>query len=188
MGSKDDLFLSKLHYAWENHFKNNSELVLILCGSVSAWIEKNILSSKGYFGRISLKMTLEELPLRRCNQLLSELGFKGSLHEILLIFAVTGGVPWYIEQIDPGLTAVNNIKQLCFTKDGLLVDEFNYIFNDLFGDRRNEIQKAIVNHLADGPASYEEIAQALNYPSSGALSEYFGAIIDATTYLDTKSF
>ncbi len=179
MGSKDNLFLSKLHYVWEQYFKQNNQLVLILCGSVSTWIEKNLLSSKGYFGRVSLKMTLEELPLRRCNELLVNLGFKGSNYEKFLLLAVTGGIPWYIEQVDPGVNAVENIKRLCFTKDGLLVDEFNSIFKDLFGERRNEVHKDIVTYLAQGSASYEQIAEAINYPSSGALSEYLEELIES---------
>ena len=43
MGSKDSEFLSKLHAAWEDYYKRNPKLILILCGSVSAWIEENII-------------------------------------------------------------------------------------------------------------------------------------------------
>ena len=63
MGNKDSNFLAKLHYAWENFYKHNPQLILIICGSVSSWIEKNILSSTGYFGRLSLKLSLYELSL-----------------------------------------------------------------------------------------------------------------------------
>ena len=45
MGSKDPHFLGKLKNAWDQHFKKNPNLILILCGSASSWIEKNILSS-----------------------------------------------------------------------------------------------------------------------------------------------
>lgn len=36
----------------------------MLTGSISSWIEKNILSRTGFVGHISLDMTLEELPLQ----------------------------------------------------------------------------------------------------------------------------
>lgn len=52
MGSKDPTFLAKLKTAWDLYFKNNPQLVLILCGSISSWIEENILSSTGFLGRI----------------------------------------------------------------------------------------------------------------------------------------
>jgi uncharacterized protein len=34
---------------------------------MAGWIEKNILKSSGFFGRISLEMKLDELPLAICN-------------------------------------------------------------------------------------------------------------------------
>jgi hypothetical protein len=40
MGSKDHLFLGKLKIAWDLYFKNNPELVVILCGSISSWKKK----------------------------------------------------------------------------------------------------------------------------------------------------
>lgn len=171
MGSRDTDFLGKLKNAWDLHFKKNPNLILILCGSVSSWIEKNIISSTGFLGRISLKLTLEELHLNECNALLKIIGFNRSFLEKFYILSVVGGIPWYLELINPAYSAIENIKRLCFEKDGILVDEFKFIFNDLFG-RRGEFYKKIVEYLSQGPAEYSEIASALKYTSSGALSEY----------------
>jgi AAA+ ATPase superfamily predicted ATPase len=66
MGSKDPTFLGKLKTAWDIQFKKNDQLILLLCGSASTWIEKNILSSTGFLGRVSQTLTLEELPLQDC--------------------------------------------------------------------------------------------------------------------------
>src|SRR3990167_232438 len=44
MGSKDPVFLGKLKVVWDQHFQKNSNLILILCGSLSSWIEKNIIN------------------------------------------------------------------------------------------------------------------------------------------------
>ena len=43
MAHGDPAFLSKLKNSWDLHFSQNPQLILILCGSVSAWIEKNIM-------------------------------------------------------------------------------------------------------------------------------------------------
>ncbi len=171
MGAKDSTFLGKLKNAWDMRFKKNPKLILILCGSVSSWIEKNIISSTGYFGRISLKVTLEELSLKSCNKLLDHIGFRRSTLEKFMLLSLTGGVPWYIEQIDPKCDANENIRRLCFVKDGLLVDEFKFIFHDLFG-KRGEICRRIVEHLEKGVAEYSRIVDALGYHSSGSLSDY----------------
>jgi AAA+ ATPase superfamily predicted ATPase len=171
MGSKDENFLGKLKNAWELHFKKNPKLILILCGSVSSWIEKNILSSTGFFGRIAFKITLTELPLKNCNDLLEIVGFKRSAFEKFMVLALSGGIPWYIELINAKFSAAENIKQLCFIPDGILVDEFKYIFNDLFG-RRKKICGRIVESLSQGPKSSAEIMQDLNYNKSGSFHEY----------------
>ena len=42
LSHNDPTFLPKLKNAWDNFFKKNSELMLIVCGSISAWIDKNI--------------------------------------------------------------------------------------------------------------------------------------------------
>lgn len=62
MGSLDPAFLGKLKTAWDTHFKKNPRLVLLLSGSMSAWIEKHILRSTGFFGRVALDIILNELP------------------------------------------------------------------------------------------------------------------------------
>ncbi len=47
---------------------NHRRLVLVLCGSVSAWISANILNNTGFAGRDSSDPVLEELPLHHCNR------------------------------------------------------------------------------------------------------------------------
>lgn len=77
--------------------------------------------------------------------------------------------PRYLEEINPSLDAEKNIKQLAFTAGGLLVDEFDKIFSDLFGKQAAEYQ-SVVRTLIHQPHSADEIAQLLNIELSGHLS------------------
>lgn len=178
MGSKDPLFLGKLKNAWDLEFKKNCQLILILCGSVSTWIEQNILSSTAFFGRISLLLKIEEMPLNTCHELLQVRGFRGSIYEEFKILGVTGGIPWYLEQVQSGLNADDNIRDLCFRNDGVLFNEFDRIFHDLF-DKRSEIYRPIIESLVSGPLEFNAICQALNYPKSGTMSEYLDDLIES---------
>lgn len=178
MAKDDPTFLSKLKNAWELYFSKNPKLILILCGSISSWIEKNILSSTGYFGRISKKITLKELPLNHCDKLLETIGFKRSAYEKFLVFSLTGGIPWYLELINPMYSAMDNIRSLCFDPDGILVDEHKYIFHDLFGNR-SEIYEKITQFLAGQSAEYSDIAKGIHYTSGGILSDYLDELIEA---------
>lgn len=174
----DPTFLSKLKNAWDLYFKKNHELILILCGSVSVWIEENILSSTGYFGRIPMSIGLDELNLAECNQLLQAQQFVGGNYEKFQLLAVTGGTPYYLEQIQPGFTVEQNIRNLCFSENALFVDEFDRIFNDIF-ERKAILYKKIITLLADGALEYNAICDKLNYSRSGRLSSYLNALIIA---------
>ena len=178
MGSKDPTFLGKLKNAWDLEFQKNPNLILILCGSVSTWIEQNIINSTAFFGRVSLHVTLDELSLSDCNKLLEMQEFRGSVYEKFKILSVSGGIPWYLQQIQPHLNADDNIKNLCFLKDGILFKEFDLIFHDLF-ERRSEIYKPIVEMLANGAMEYNQISQSLKYSKSGALSAYLEDLIQS---------
>lgn len=178
MGSKDPLFLGKLKNAWDLEFSKNPQLILILCGSISTWIEQNIISSTGFFGRISLSMKLDELSLQECHDLLLALGFRGSIYEQFKILGVTGGIPWYLEQIQSGLKSDDNIKNLCFRKEGVLFNEFDLIFHDLF-DKRGSAYKAIIAVLANGSKDLNAICKELKISKSGTISDYLNDLIQS---------
>ncbi|PCH57358.1 MAG: ATPase [Legionellales bacterium] len=175
MGSKDPDFLGKLKIAWDLHFKKNPNLLLVLCGSASAWIEKNILSSTGFLGRVSLRLNLQELHLNECNQFWSEKKYI-SAYEKFKILSVIGGIPRYLEEIQPQLSAEENIKDLCFTPGGILANEFDDIFHDLFSNR-SDTYKNIVNLLIMGPCTIKEICNKLRISQSGLISEYLGDLL-----------
>jgi len=178
MGALDSDFLGKLKTVWDIHFSQNPRLILILCGSVSAWIEKNILNSKGFMGRISLSLHLKELSIAECNEFLNLLGFRSEPYERFKILSVTGGVPRYLEEMQKILGAEENIKRLCFKKSGILFNEFNEIFFDLFS-KRSVIYKKIIEFLIAGQLEFNEICEKLQFSKSGLVSEYLDELIKA---------
>ncbi len=179
MGMKDPTFLGKLRNAWDTLLKQNTELILVICGSVSSWIEKNILSNTGFVGRVDLTMTLKELSLKECNEFWGAQADQWSAYEKFKVLSVTGGVPRYLELLAANLTAEENIKKLCFVKEGFLYTEFEKIFNDLFG-RKYLAYKKILLALADTPyASLEDLFNRLKIKRSGTVSDYVEDMIEA---------
>lgn len=178
MGGKDPDFLGKLKTAWDMHFSRNPNLVLVLCGSISSWIEENILSSTGFLGRISLDMVLEELPIKACNDFWGTKSQRISAFEKFKLLSVTGGVPLYLEQIRPDLSAEQNILELCFTRGGLLVREFDEIFSDLFS-KSNATHKDIVACLSGGPKTLKQICSELGKSLGGTYSKHLDELIKA---------
>lgn len=172
MGSKDGTFLGKIKNFWDLQLKDNDKLVFIICGSASSWIEKNILSNTGFVGRISFTLTLDELPLVDCNDFWPK---NISVYEKLKVLAVTGGVPKYLEEIDPNISAEENIRKLCFRKGGFLVNEFEQIFSDIFM-RRSIYYKKILKALSMGAKEQSEILVQLNSKFLGRIPEYLGEL------------
>ena len=176
MGSLDPAFLGKLKTAWDLSFKKNPQLVLLLSGSMSAWIEKHILRSTGFFGRVALDIVLQELPLHQCNHFWHPFEKNIAAPEKFKLLSVMGGIPLYLESINPKLTAEENIRRLCFRKEGLLFLEFDRIFSDVFG-KRAPIYKKIVACLAQGSAEQETILKMIRVEKSGLYSEYLDELV-----------
>jgi len=175
MGSKDPNFLGKLKIAWDIYFKNNPKLILAICGSMSAWIEDNILSSTAFLGRESLTLTLRELPLEICKEFWTSKGVAVQAYEMLRVLGITGGIPRYLEEIDPRSSAEENIRQLCFLEGGILFNEFEKIFSDLF-TTKNELYREIVSLLADAMHTQSEIASMMNYKSQSEISAHLDVL------------
>lgn len=175
MASRDADFVGQLKIAWDTRFKKSRKLVLVLCGSVSSWIDRNILNSADFMGRVSLSLDLHELPLDKCDEFFRALGgatgARMSALEKARILCVTGGVPRYLEEIDYASTVERNIVDLCFSRGGILVDEFDRIFNDIFSARA-PTYRHIVETLADGPRTFQEICDRIGVAPSGVFTEY----------------
>jgi hypothetical protein len=51
-----------------------------------------------------------------------------------------GGIPLYLNEIERGKSAAQNINRICFSKDGLLANEFNNLYAALFNTPEKHIQ------------------------------------------------
>ncbi len=169
MGGCDTSFAAYLKNAWDTQFSRRSQVVFVLAGSVSAWIQENILQSKAFVGRVSLDISLPELPLADCRAFWGRKAERTALREIVDTLSVTGGVPKYLQEIDPSLPADENIRRLCFTPEGYLFKDFNAIFGDVFGAAA--AKRRILMELVNGPASVSELSGKFKREPNGHLSE-----------------
>ena len=169
MGKYDVAFPGELKYAWDNRFSKNPKLIMVLCGSVSSWIDKKILKSKAFVGRPSLNLLVPELSMHECAEFWRRGGCKASSTEMIDVLSVIGGIPKYLENIDPSMSADENIKRLCFTSGALLVDEFDEIFNDAL-DANLGLKKRMLTILGDGMKTPTEVAEVLGIENNGHLS------------------
>ena len=178
MGIGEPDFAGYLKNAWDGLFSRRDRTVVVLCGSVSSWIEENILNNTGFVGRCSWQFHLAPLALSECQQFWGRSATRISTTEKLRFLAVTGGVPRYLEELDPKKTAEQNIAQLCFHPSGMLFNEFDSIFSDIF-HRRAPTYREIVRALVDGSKGVDEISQKVGRERGGSLSQAILELVSA---------
>ncbi len=169
MGQGDRDFAGHLKVAWDNLFSTRKDLVVVICGSVSSWIQQNILNNTGFVGRCSLTYNLEPLSLADSLKFWGKKADRISTTEFIKMLSVTGGVPRYLEEIDPAQTAEQNLHRLCFEPEALLFREFDAIFADIF-DRRAAHYRDICEALAGPAKTVQELSAALGVGRGGALT------------------
>ena len=169
MGGYDVNYPGALRTAWERYFHRHRKLVVAVCGSVSTWIRENILDNTGFTGRFSRDYILPELTLSECAEFWRRAKDRVLPREIFDVLSVTGGVPRYLEEIDPGLSAEENIRRMCFSTSGELYKDFDAIFSPLFG-AETELKRRILVALSDGPLSGAELSVRFELKRNGRMS------------------
>ena len=169
MGGWNPDFPGYLKESWDKRLRKHPNLILVLCGSVSAWIVENILNSTGFVGRNSLELELKELSLRDSVQMWGSGASRMSTREKLDMLSVTGGVPKYLEEVRPSLSVDENVRRMCFMPNGILFREFDETFNQVFG-RKAKVRGKILRELVDSPKTVAEVASMESSTVSGAYS------------------
>ncbi len=133
LATKRSKLLEYLDYYWNTQWSKNNNFKLICCGSAASWMLNNLINAKGgLYNRVTRSLLLEPFTLTQTKEFLNSRHLKLKNKEVLDCYMVAGGVPFYLEQFQKGLSVTQNIEKMCFQKDGLLFDEFPRIFKALF--------------------------------------------------------
>jgi uncharacterized protein len=169
MGKHDPDFAGRLKIAWDTKLSRMPGVILVLCSSVSAWIEQNILKKTDFVGRVSLTLRLKELPLKEALNFWGADSKRISFKERMDFICVTGGVPKYLEEFDVTQSCQANIKRLCFTKGGYLYEDFEKIFSDIFY-RLSDSYKTLLRTIVNQHLTPIELTKKLNKTPGGDIS------------------
>ena len=168
MAAGQKKLVSALKYVWDLHFKKRTNVHLVLCGSVGSFLVKKVLRSRALYGRVTAEINLQPLRLDEISDVFIP---KRSFREIVELYMSIGGIPQYLEFVDPKISTRLNLERLCFSHDGYLVSEFERIFVSHFGHVPH--YRTIVKHLAErGYADRQQLLSACAIDSGGTLSTY----------------
>ncbi len=167
-----------LKSAWDDLFKKHGRLVMVLCGSASSWIRDEIVENRAYVGRRSLDMVVGELPPSVCVRFWGRKASRIDPREIIDVLSVTGGVPRYLEEIDPSLSALENIRRLCFLPKSLLREDFDDMFNDVVTEKPR-FSARVLGTFVDGSRTASEVAEALGIEKGGEVTAVLENLVEA---------
>ena len=163
-------FPSILQNAWDEFLKD-SNIMLILCGSLIGMMRKHALSYESpLYGRRTAQIRLTPLTFTDVHTAQPQ-PFEKAVEQ----YAVTGGVPKYLEFFRPDGELLEQIKSVILSKSGFLYEEPSFLLKD-------EVQSAvnyfsIIRGIADGNHKLGKLAGALGMESS-ALTPYLSTLIE----------
>lgn len=110
---------SALQSAIDHGFKQTSTK-LILCGSNQGFMESEVLGGKSpLYGRRTLQIRLKPFDYLDAARMLPGV----PVEELPVYYATFGGTPYYLSQIDLGVTYEENVRLLLFDTTGMLYEE-----------------------------------------------------------------
>ena len=95
-------FVPALDYFWNTWASNYSNVKLIVCGSATSWMIKNLIDSHGgLHDRITSTIHLHPFTLKECEQYLNERRVLWNRNMVLQFYMVYGGIPFYLSLVSP---------------------------------------------------------------------------------------
>ena len=170
LGHYDATFADMVKIAWDNQWSKHDRLVVVVCGSVSGWIKEHFVDNGAFYGRRSLDLVVKELPLDVCAKFWGKTLRRIEENEIIDVLSVTGGVPRYLKEVNPGMSAAENIKRMAFRAKSVLREDFDEMFRDVI-TRQLSLSGKVMRMLVDGQLSVSEIAGKLDIEKGGKLSD-----------------
>ena len=132
--------------------RKEKDIILIVCGSATSWINKKLLKDKGGLrGRLTCRIKVVPFTLRECELYARGANLAFARKDILELYMILGGIPYYWSFLKKGLSAAQNIDQMFFSETAQLRDEFDALYAVLFKSPKNHLN--VIECLSDGRKS-----------------------------------
>lgn len=172
-------FLEAFGYFW-NSWASRQNVVIVICGSAASWIIQRVVNDRGgLHNRITKRIDLEPFTLAETDTYLQSNGIFFDKYQIVQLYMAMGGIPHYLKEIDPALSAVQNIDKICFSKKGLLSDEFNRLYPSLFANADNHITVVRTLSQKKQGMTRSQISELGKLPNGGGLSKLLEELVQS---------
>ena len=172
MDSPRSGFLPAFEHFWNHWASARKDVLLIACGSAASWMINNLLNNRGgLHNRVTQRIKINPFNLGECEAFLKHKGLALNRYQIMELYMAFGGIPFYLEAMEKGQSAAQNIDRLCFGSNALFKNEFNNLYASLF--KKSENHTAIVKALSQKTKGLtrSEISKQAKIPTGGTLTK-----------------
>ena len=171
LGKANPAFPSIFQRIWEEILKDKSVMV-ILCGSLISMMESQTLAyGSPLYGRRTAQIRLKQIPFGYYHEF-----FPGkSRRKLIETYAVTGGIPKYIELFSESGDIYSAIQKCVLNRSGYLYDEPHFLLQQEVKDVGSYF--SIIKTIAAGNSKLSAISAALEIKATG-LTKYLKTLMD----------
>lgn len=155
-----------------DQYRDNSRLMIILCGSSMSYMEDEVLAYKSpLYGRRTAQLKILPFSFRECCLFLH--GF--SPEDQAVIYGMTGGTAPYLLEMDSRLTLEENVKESFLNPASLLYEEPENLLKQEV--REPSMYNAMISAVAGGATRLSEIASQTGETTS-TCSTYMKSLME----------
>jgi AAA+ ATPase superfamily predicted ATPase len=163
----EDELIAELKYAWDNYFRRNPKILVILCGSSPSFMLNHVIRSKALYNRSQHEIALSEFNILNVKKFLRP---QRSLREIMDAYLTVGGIPEYLRYVDEESSVLLGLCKNSFTRDSFFLGEYQKVFISSFA--KNPHFQEIIELLSKKRfCTRQEIGKHLKINSGGSLSQ-----------------
>ena len=171
IGRSNPAFPSIFQRIWEENLKQK-QVMVILCGSLISMMESQTLSyNSPLYGRRTAQIRMTQIPFRYY----AEFFPRKNRRERIELYAITGGVPKYIELFAESGDIYTGIQRNVLNRSGYLYDEPNFLLQQEVAEVGSYF--SIIKAIAAGNSRLSAIASMLEVKATG-LTKYLKTLMD----------
>lgn len=171
LGNANGAFPSILQKAWDTILKD-ANVMLILCGSLITLMEQQTLAySSPLYGRRTAQIKLKQIRFSHYNEFFPSF----SEEDLIPFYAVTGGVPKYIESFEDAENVYESIRKNILNRQSYLYEEPYFLL-------QNEVTEigsyfSVIKAIAMGNHKLADISSYINIKQT-SLTKYLKILSD----------
>lgn len=161
----DPSLASHLQAAWDHLFKDRN-VTIVLSGSHIGMMVDLMGYQAPLYGRFTAQFPVDPLPFAALRDFLPHY----TAAERVAVYAVTGGVPAYLERFDDRRSLTENLRELFMQRTSIFRTEPFFLIGDVIR-RETQTYEAVLKSIAAGNRTPQDIGNTLGV-SSSYLSPY----------------